>query len=114
MANKESPQIVFKQIDITVLPPTPELKPLDEVNFHSDEKRDSDSKKVMCCSSTLTKRSADYIVKITFLSISMLVSLVGLAYIEIYGDKCSSMTPVLSGILTGSLAVLVPAPKRGD
>ena len=106
-----SPSIIFKSI--TVIPNTPETPTLKEIVIE-EVKLEPEQAKVMCCSSTITKRSADYVVKITFLSISVLLSIVGLTYIELFGNPCSPMIPVLSGLLSGSLAILVPTPKRND
>jgi len=42
----------------------------------------------------------------------MLFSMTGIVYIELFGDKCSNLTPILTGILTGIMGMFIPTPKR--
>jgi len=67
---------------------------------------------MMCCSKTLTRESLDYNVKITFMSILMVFSMTGIIYNEYFGDKCSSLTPVLTGILTAIVGIFLPTPQK--
>jgi len=82
---------------------TPPISELEEVVVETE---------IKCCSGTFTKKSLDYNVKISFLSILMLFSMTGIVYIELFGDKCSNLTPILTGILTGIMGMFIPTPKR--
>ena len=81
--------------------PHPELK-----------EEDTQKQEIKCCYDTCSKGSLDYNVKIIFLSFITLFSMTGLVYMELYGDKCSNLLPVLTSLLTGVLGILVPKPKR--
>jgi len=84
-----------------------------EVNGVNSKRRDSISQhKIMCCSKTQTRESLDYNIKISFLSIILLFSMTGIVYNELWGDKCSSMTPILAGLITGIIGLFIPPPKK--